>query len=209
MSRSLLATVLPVATALGLFACGGALPPAHLFPTGKAVLLLDRPVHLGDNVAGGQAFSQGDADASRLCTLVHLPRPSNAHLRVEGLRNSESLKDVITVNGQAFALPITLERDPAGVSSNATAAAPLYPVVLPEGPSEVCIVSGVRPCGDLDDFEVDQVELYLQEVSSSDVSVRRNLGMGRPLPVNRPSKTWGQEQRPYPSVTPGAFCSVD
>ncbi|MBL0196978.1 MAG: hypothetical protein IPQ09_22670 [Myxococcales bacterium] len=153
--RSLLAATLVSLAAL-VSACGSAPAPFALFPSGQSVLLLDAPVHLGDNRAGGQSFPNGTAEAGRICSLVNLPRAAQAYLQVSNVRQSESLGDMVTINGRGISLPMTLERDHAGVTPNATSASPIHAVSLPAGPSEICLVAGMRQCGDLDDFEVDQ-----------------------------------------------------
>lgn len=195
MNRSLLLAA--AASTLMTAACAGA--PARItpFPAGHAILLLDGPAHLGDNRAGGQSFTNGDAVAARVCSLVNLPRPTMAYVQVQNVRQTESLGDLLTVNGKPIRLPITLERDPRGISSNATSASPVELVSLAAGPSEICLVSGQRPCGDLDDFEVDQVVLFVQGIDEEEVSVRRNLVMGRPAPTAPPSVPWGRDQSPY------------
>jgi hypothetical protein len=201
---ALLAATLVTST----LACGSSPSTFALFPTGQAVLLLDAPVHLGDNRAGGQSFPNGTAEAGRICSLVNLPRPAQAYLQVTNVRQSESLGDMVTVNGKGISLPMTLERDPAGVSSNAASASPIHAVSLPAGPSEVCLVAGVRPCGDLDDFEVDQVALFVQGIDESQIAVRRNLTLGRPAPTTPPSMPWGREQVAYGAMRV-ASCGQD
>lgn len=194
---SLTHMLLALASAALVAACGGA--PARLspFPAGHAILLLDGPAHLGDNRAGGQSFPNGDAEAARVCSLVNLPHPTMAYLQVQNIRQTESLGDLLTVNGKPTRLPITLERDPHGISSNATSASPIELVSLAAGPSEICLVSGQRPCGDLDDFEVDQVVLFVQGMEPEEISVRRNLMLGRPAPTSPPSLPWGRDQSPF------------
>lgn len=190
-----------------LVGCGGNASPTP-FPAGKAVLLLDGPAHLGDNRAGGQSFPNGEAIGARLCALVNLPRPTMAYLQIQNVRQTESLGDMVTVNGKPIRLPMTLERDPHGVSSNATTASPVELVSLAAGPSEICLVAGERPCGDLDDFEVDQIALFVQGVDLDDISVRRNLVTGRPAPSSPPSVPWGRDQHPF-SAQRVSYCGQD
>ncbi|HQY64828.1 MAG TPA: hypothetical protein PK141_25720 [Polyangiaceae bacterium] len=194
--RSLLAATLVSLAAL-VSACGSAPAPFALFPSGQSVLLLDAPVHLGDNRAGGQSFPNGTAEAGRICSLVNLPRAAQAYLQVSNVRQSESLGDMVTINGRGISLPMTLERDHAGVTPNATTASPIHAVSLPAGPSEICLVAGMRQCGDLDDFEVDQLALFVQGIDEREISVRRNLTQGRPAPTAPPSVPWGRDQHPY------------
>ncbi len=207
MNAQSLALASLLLASVALPACGGAPPKLSPFPAGHAILLLDGPVHLGDNRAGGQSFPNGDADAARVCSLVNLPKPMMAYLQVQNVRQTESLGDLLTVNGKPIRLPITLERDPAGISSNATSASPIETVSLAAGPSEICLVAGQRPCGDLDDFEVDQVVLFVQS-DPDEIAVRRNLTLGRPAPTHPPSLPWAREQAPY-ATQRVAFCGQD
>jgi hypothetical protein len=158
--------------------------------------LLDGPAHLGDNLAEGQDFPNGDAAAARVCSLVSLPEPAMAYLEVQNVRHTESLGDLVTVNDKPIRLPMTLERDPRGTSSNSTTASPIELVSLSAGPSEICLVSGVRPSGDLDDFEIDQLVLFVQGIDAANIQVRRNLSLGAPAPVLAPSVPWGRDQQP-------------
>jgi hypothetical protein len=119
------------------------------------------------------------------------------YLEIQNVRHTESLGDVVTINDQPIRLPITLERDPRGVSSNSTSATPIERVSLPAGPSEICLSSGLRPFGDLDDYEVDQMVLHVQGVDPDEVQVRRNLSLGRPAPTTPPSVPWGRDQAPW------------
>jgi hypothetical protein len=182
-------------TALAAIGCSAGSTFAR-FPAGNAVLLLDGPVHLGDNRANDQNFPTGQAEAARICTLVNLPQPAIAHLQVQNVRQTESLADVVTVNGKPSALPITLERDHLGLTPNATSASPIEVVSLPAGPSEICLVSGRRLCGDLDDFEVDQMVLFVQGIDANEIGIRRNITLGRPPPGFPPSVPWGRDQAP-------------
>ncbi len=196
-------------TAGSLVACGGGSPgPLTPFAGAHAIALLEGPVHLGDNRAGGQSFPNGEAEAGRICSLINLPRPTFAYLQVKNVRQTESLGDMITVNGKGTSLPMTLERDPHGVSSNATSASPLDPVSLPAGPSEICLVAGQRPCGDLDDFEVDQIVLFVQGIDENEISVRRSLMLGRPAPTLPPSLPWARDQAPF-NAQRVAYCGQD
>ncbi len=188
------ASVFTVASALA--GCGGS-EPFSAYPAGHPVMLLDGPAHLGDNRAEGQDFPTGDAAAARVCSLVNVPHPTRGYLVVQNVRHTESLGDMVTVNDSPIRLPMTLERDPNGMSSNSTSQSPVELVSLAAGPSEICLVSGLRPSGDLDDYEVDQLVLYVQDIDQDDVQVRRNLALGRPAPTTPPSVPWGRDQRPY------------
>ncbi len=175
-------------------ACGGAALPKGEYLPGAPVALFDGPVHLGNDVAGGQAFASGPAIAARACTLVDVPEPTDALIQVQDIRSTETVSDQLVVNGKAFALPMTLERDPRGVTSNAMTVSPVEQLRLDAGPSEVCLVAGKKSDGDIDDFEVAQVVLYVRDIDASDVSVRRGLLLGEPPPVSRPSVPWGRQQ---------------
>jgi hypothetical protein len=194
-STRMLLPVLTLTIASGLAGCAGSIPALQL--PGQPILLLDGPAHLGDNRAEGQDFPTGDAAAARMCSLVNLPRPALAYLEIQNVRQTESLGDVVTINDQPIRLPITLERDPRGISSNSTSATPIERISLPAGPSEVCLVSGLRASGDLDDFEVDQMVLHVQGVDAEDIQVRRSLSLGRPAPTTPPSVPWGRDQAPW------------
>jgi hypothetical protein len=180
-----------------LAGCGGSEASFARFPAGHPILLLDGPAHLGDNRAEGQDFPNGDAAAARVCSLVSLQQPAMAYLEVQNVRHTESLGDLVTVNDKPIRLPMTLERDSRGTSSNSTTASPIELISLSAGPSEICLVSGLRPSGDLDDFEIDQIVLFVQGVDADDVQVRRNLSLGRPALVVPPSVPWGRDQQPY------------
>lgn len=195
-STPVFSSCLALAAAFALAGCGAA-TPFQQFPAGHPILLLDGPAHVGDNRAEGQDFPTGDAAAARVCSLVNLPRPAMAYLEMQNVRHTESLGDLVTINDQPIRLPMTLERDPRGMSSNSTSASPIERVSLAAGPSEICLVSGLRPSGDLDDFEVDQMVLFVQGVDDEDIQVRRNLSLGRPAPVAPPSVPWGRDQQPY------------
>ena len=173
--------------------CGGSLPAGEYLP-GRPVALFDGPLHLGNDIADGQSFPSGPAIAARVCSLVNVSEATDAFIQVRNVRSTETLSNQLTVNATAFSLPMTLERDPYGVTSNAMAVSPVQHVHLEAGPSEVCLVSGVRPSGDLDDFEVEQVVLYVKDISDREVSVRRGLALGAPPPVLRPSTPWGRQQ---------------
>lgn len=206
LARSLVSLAIGVAALAG---CGGSSPMAR-FPAGHQVLLLDGPVHLGDNRAYGQNFTTGESGGARICSLITLPQPTLAYMQIQNVRQTESLGDEVTVNKKPIRLPITLERDPRGLSSNATSASPMELVSLPAGPSEICVVAGQRPCGDLDDFELDQIVLFVQGVDENAISVRRGLTDGAPAPTRPPSIPWGVYQQPYPvafAITP--YCGIE
>jgi hypothetical protein len=197
-SIQILGSCVALTIAAGIAGCGGSIPAFPSFPPGPPILLLDGPAHLGDNRAEGQDFPTGDAAAARVCSLVNLPRPSLAYLEMQNVRHTESLGDMVTVNDQPIRLPMTLERDPQGQSSNSTSASPIERISLAAGPSEICLVSGVRISGDLDDFEIDQMVLFVPGMEASDITVRRDLSMGRPAPTTPPSVPWGRDQQPFP-----------
>ncbi|MRG94418.1 hypothetical protein [Polyangium spumosum] len=176
--------------AIVLAGCGGS-GTRSKYPPGQPIALLDGAAHLGDNRAGSQNFPSGMAAAARLCSLVNVPEAIDAFLQVINLRNSETLSNQITVNGKPFALGITLERDPYGVTPLSTQTSPVFPVRLERGPSEVCLVAGKKTNGDVDDIEVDQILLFVEEIDPDDVIVRRGLGLGAPPPSLPPSRPWG------------------
>lgn len=182
-----------VVSSLSTAGCGSS-PVRSKFPPGYAVPLLNGAVHLGDNRAGSQNFASGQATAARTCSLANLPQAADVHLQVVNVHNTETLGDVLTVNGRPFPLGITLERDPQGLTPNATSASPIFPVHLEKGPSEICLVSGLKLNGDVDDFEVDQVVLYVDDMDPNSVEVRRGLGLGAPPPTDPPSQPWGRGQ---------------
>jgi hypothetical protein len=64
-------------------------------------------------------------------------------------------------------------------------------------------VSGVRPSGDLDDFEIDQMVLFVQAVDADSIQVRRNLSLGHPAQAVPPSVPWGRDQQPYVARSSG------
>jgi hypothetical protein len=161
------------------------------------VNLLAGPTHLGDNRAGSQNFTSGPATAARVCSLVNLPMTLDTNIQVMNLRNSETLTNLLTVNGKAFPLGVTLERDPREVTPNSMSVSPVFFVRLEAGPSEVCLVAGQKSNGDVDDFEVDQVVLYVQGIDPAAIAVRRGLELGTPPPAQPPSRPWGAQQR-YP-----------
>lgn len=189
----LISSFLVMASSLAVTACGAS-PVRSKFPPGYPVPLLNGPVHLGDNRAGSQNFPTGQATAARTCSLANLPNGADVHLQVVNVRNTETLGDVLTVNGRPFPLGITLERDPRGVTPNATTTSPIFPVHLDKGPSEICLASGLKLNGDVDDFEVDQVVLFVDDFEPDKVEVRRGLGLGAPAPAAPPSQPWGTGQ---------------
>lgn len=174
--------------------CAGRSPHVRPFPAGDAIQLLDGPTHLGNDQAGGQTFANGPAVAARICSLVSMPTAATVHLQVVNLRNSETISNLLTVNGKAFPLPVTLERDPWNTTSVATSASPVHTVTLEEGPTEVCLVAGVMKNQGLDDFEVDGLVLYVEGVDLDKIGIRRGLVLGRPPPSAPPSTPWGKNQ---------------
>lgn len=185
-----LALLLAVATA----ACGASQRSVRPFPSGDAIPLLGGPVHLGNDHAGGQAFTSGEATAARVCSLVNMPAAADVHVQVVNVRMTETLSDLLTVNGKAFPLPVTLERDPYNQTSVATSQSPVHTMRLEEGPSEICLVAGQMRWGGLDDFEVDDVVLYVDGIDPAKVAVRRGLVLGRPPASVPPSVPWGKNQ---------------
>lgn len=184
---------LAMVCSLAAAACGAS-PVRSKFPPGYPIPLLNGPVHLGDNRAGSQNFPSGHAVAARVCSLVNLPNAAGVHLQVMNIRNTETLGDVLTVNGRPFPLGITLERDPRGLTPNAVTSSPVFPARLEKGPSEICLASGQKLNGDVDDFEVDQVILFVDDFEPDEVEVRRGLGLGSPAPTEPPSQPWGTGQ---------------
>lgn len=184
-----LAVFVPLVTA-----CAGPQHTVHPYPSGDAIPLLDGPVHLGNDSAGGQAFTAGGALAARVCSLVDLPTPADVHIQVQNLRMTETLSNLLTVNDKAIPLPVTLERDPFNMTSVATTASPIHTVHLDEGPSEICLVAGKMTWGGLDDFQVDNVVMYVDGVDVNKIHVRRGLTLGRPPASRPPSTPWGKDQ---------------
>lgn len=191
-----LVPALAALVAVSALATGCASTPRAVtpYPHGDAIQLLDGPVHLGDGRAGGQAFSHGAPSAARVCSLVTMPRASDVYLQVRNLRQSETLANVLRVNNASFPLPITLERDPRELTSNAMAASPVQRVRLEQGPSMVCLVAGVKASGDVDDFEVEGLTLFVEGVEVRDVLVRRGMTDGAPVGMVPPGVTWGVQQ---------------
>jgi hypothetical protein len=176
-----------------------AVPP---LPGGQLVLL--DHVHLGDDLADGQAFVFGSSIGARVCSLVNLPMPTEVYVEVRGLRFSESLADQLTINGEAHPLPMTLERNCFPSTSNAMEASSGVWAHLSQGPSEVCLVAGRRLNGDIDDFEVAAVVMYLRGVDPFQVGVRSMAPLGTPPQPYRPSAPWGQwQQAPAPPQDSG------
>lgn len=152
-------------------------------------------VHLGDNLADGQAFGTGASVGARACAIISVPPGgAEATIRVQGLRSSEVLSDVLSVNGRRYPLGITLERGASPSTSNATVGAPAFQDHLVGGGNQVCLVAGVRPSGDLDDFEVEQVLVDVHGVSSGLVSVNVLAPEGSPQIGAPPSLPWGAVQ---------------
>jgi hypothetical protein len=165
------------------------------FPMSEGIPLLGRPVHLGNNVATGQNWVHGESIAAMNCSLVNLPRSVDGFVQVVGVRNTETLANQLTVNEHAFALPITLEQGHfGGITPSATHQSPLYRVRLPEGPSQVCLIAGQRVSGDVDDFEVDEILLFVEGIRPEHVAVRSGLTRGTPAPTLPNASPWGQQQ---------------
>lgn len=163
-------------------------------PVGSTHVLL-QSVHLGDNRADGQAFGTGASAGARVCALVSLPSGgADVTLRIQGLRNSEVLADVLTVNGRRFPLGITLERSAYPSTSNAMVGAPVFHDHLIGGPNQICLVAGERPSGDLDDFEVEQVLVDVHGVPPGQVAVNVLTAEGTPPLGAPPSLPWGTVQ---------------
>jgi hypothetical protein len=200
-----LTAIAALALALALAGCASRPAPAPLYPRPDAppIELTDGPLHLGDDRATSQHFPAGPALGARYCALVSVPFSVSAFVRVRDVRGSETLANVLTVNGKAYPLPVTFERDPMGMTSNAMAASPMQQVRLEQGPSEICLVAGQKPCGDLDDFEVSGVDVFVDGLDPRDVAVRKNLVLGTPAPWPRPGVPWGQRQA-WPATPPSS-----
>lgn len=192
LNPRLLAVV--AACSFSLIACGHAPPRITPFPHGDAIELFDAPVHLGDNLYDDQAFSAGPATAARACSLVNMPRTADVYVQVREVRMSETLSNMLDVNGRKHPLPATLERYPDGQTSNAMSASPVQRIRLDQGPTEVCLVAGHRSTGDLDDFEVAGVTLFVEGIDPHEVGVRRGLMQGLPGSGGPPSMPWGAQQ---------------
>ena len=186
-------TVAPIVACLAT-ACGAASPQVTDFPHGEAIQLLDGPAHLGDDRANGQNFPSGAASAARVCSLVNMPATADVYVQVMEVRQTETLSNLLTVNGRPYPLPMTLERDPGDRTSNAMSSSPVQRVRLDQGPSEICLVAGHKADGDVDDFEVAGMTLFVEGVDPHDIGVRRGLTMGQPAPTEPPSVPWGQRQ---------------
>ena len=180
---------------LVLAACGGSTPRSN-YPPGVPVELLNGPAHLGNNRAGSQNFTSGTASAARICSLVNMPETAPVFLQVINLRNSETLSNQLTVNGKPFVLGITLERDPREESPLSTQTSPVFPVTLEAGPSEICLVAGrmTNSGGDVDDFEVERLVLFVDDIDTDKIAVRKGLSLGEPAPSMPPSRPWGVNQ---------------
>lgn len=184
--------------------CGRAQPALSPFPHGDAIQLLDGPVHLGDDRASGQNFTAGAATAARTCSLVSMPAAADVYIQVRDVRQTETLSNLLTVNGRAYPLPVTLERDPRDQTANSMSASPVERVRLEQGPSEICLTAGHKANGDVDDFEVGGVTLFVEGIETRDVGVRRGLTLGQPAPSAPPSVAWGQRQQ-WPGAVPAGF----
>jgi hypothetical protein len=175
--------------------CGAGVRPVTPHPRAAAhsdaIQLLDGPVHLGDGRAGGQAFSHGAPSAARVCSLVTMPRSSDAYLQVRNLRQRQTLANVLRVNNVSYPLRITLERDARELTSNAMAASPVQRVRLEQGPSMICLVAGVKTGGDVDDFEVEGLTLF---VEVREVFVRGGMTDGASVGMMPPAVPWGVQQ---------------
>lgn len=191
MGRHAIACSLIAAFSIG---CGAASQPITGFPHGQPIELLEGPVHLGDDAAGGQAFSSGRARAARVCSLVNMPETRDVYLQVAEVRHTETLANQLTVNGTPFPLPVTLERDPHDRAPNAMSASPVQRVRLEQGPSEICLTAGHKTNGDIDDFEVAGLTLFVEGISIRDIGVRRGLSQGTPIAPTPPSEPWGKRQ---------------
>jgi hypothetical protein len=186
--------LLAVSLALAATACSGTQAGVRPFPSGDAIALLDGPVHLGNDAAGGQAFTSGSAVGARVCSLVDMPEAADVHVQVVNVRMTETLSNLLTINGKGYPLPVTLERDWSNTTSVATSQSPIHTVHLEEGPSEICLVAGKMMIGGLDDFEVDNVLLYVSGIDVAKVRVRRGLILGNPPASHPPSTPWGKDQ---------------
>ena len=135
------------------------------------------------------------ATAARVCSLVNLPESAHVYLQAVNLRNSETLSNQMTVNGKAFVLGITLERDPREVTPLSTQTSPVFPVTLEAGPSEICLVAGRKmDTGDIDDFELERLVLFVDNIDPGKIAVRKGLGLGGPPESQPPSRPWGANQ---------------
>jgi len=177
---------------LVLAACGGSAPRSE-YPPGTPIDLLNGPAHLGNNRAGSQNFTSGMASGARVCSLINLPETTPVYLQVVNLRNSETLSNQLTVNGKPFALGITLERDPRQETPLSTQTSPVFPVTLDAGPSEICLVAGrvMTAEGDVDDFEVDRLVLFVDKIDPDKIAVRKGLTLGGSPNSHPPSRPWG------------------
>jgi hypothetical protein len=173
--------------------CGGAVSGPR-YPRSAPIALLDGPTHLGNDRAGGQSFASGGSRGARICALVSLPEAADAWVQVVNVRNAETISNLLTVNGRAYPLPVTLERDPYGLTSVATAASPLFPVHLESGPSEICLVAGIWRGVEVDDFEVDQLALFVDGIDADRIAIRRGQSLGAPPASLPPSRPWGGQQ---------------
>lgn len=182
------------AAMLVLSACGGSTPRSE-YPPGTPIDLLAGPAHLGNNRAGSQNFTSGMASAARICSLVNMPETVPVYLQVVNLRNSETLSNQLTVNGKPFVLGITLERDPRQETPLSTQTSPVFPVTLEAGPSEICLVAGQAiQLSDLDDYEVERLVLFVDNIDPEKVAVRKGLSLGEPPNSMPPSRPWGAHQ---------------
>jgi hypothetical protein len=144
--------------------------------------------------------------AARACSLVNIPRTIDVYIQVRDVRNTETLSNVLQVNDKKFPLPSTLERLPSGDTSNAMSASPVQRVQLEQGPTQVCLVSGHRMNGDLDDFEVAGATLFVEGLDAREIGVRRGLVQGQPAASAPPSVPWGERQA-WPQQTSPAPAS--
>jgi hypothetical protein len=175
-------------------ACGGSTPRSE-YPPGTPIDLLDGPAHLGNNRAGSQNFTSGMASAARICSLINMPETASVYLQVVNLRNSETLSNQLTVNGKPFVLGITLERDNRTQETPlSTQTSPVFPVTLEAGPSEICLVAGQMAYGEIDDFEIERLVLFVNDIDPEKIAVRKGLSLGEPGPSTPPSRPWGANQ---------------
>lgn len=174
-------------------ACGSSTPRSD-YPPGTPIELLAGPAHLEDNRADSQNFTSGMAKAARTCSLVNLPESAAVYLQAINVRNSETLSNQLTVNGKAYPLGITLERDPRQVTPLSTQSSPVFPVTLEASPSEICLVAGQKFNGDIDDYEVERLVLFVDKLDPDKIPVRKGLSLGEPPGSLPPSRPWGVNQ---------------
>jgi hypothetical protein len=134
-----------------------------------------------------------------------MPEEASVYLQVINLRNSETLSNQLTVNGKPFVLGITLERDTrAQVTPLSTQTSPVFPVKLEAGPSEICLVAGQMAYGELDDYEVERVVLFVDDIDPDKIAVRKGLSLGEPAPSMRPG--WSCRKQEWDAFMPAFHC---